>query len=248
MTAPRPVAAAVAEPGRCAPAWQLSRKAHGKLKGEAVLTGERPKPAPRPRDRDGTEARIVQAAAAILARDGVGALGVNTVAREAGVDKQLVYRYFGGLEGLLERLGADLRFWLGDAAEGEIAGDGYAEVITGQLLGHLAALRASDLVQAALAWELVERSEAVARLGAAKNEAVRDWFAHVRAAAGPPPAAVDAPAINAVLLAGMHHLVLRARTAGDFAGIDLTQPANWARIEAAVAAISHAMYDRPQEA
>ncbi|MCA3254082.1 TetR/AcrR family transcriptional regulator [Bradyrhizobium sp.] len=230
---------------RCAPAWQLSRKAHGKLRGEAALTGERPKPAPRPRDRDGTEARIIQAAAAIMARDGVGALGVNTVAREAGVDKQLVYRYFGGLEGLLERLGTDLRLWLGDAADAEIAGSGYAEVITGQLVAHLAALRANHLVQAALAWELVERSEAVARLGAAKNEAIRDWFAQVRATAGAPPRGVDATAINAVLLAGMHHLVLRARTAGDFAGMDLTDPASWARIEAAVAHISTAMYAAP---
>jgi len=200
------------------------------------------KPAPRPRDRDGTEARILQAATDIVARDGFGALGINTVAREAGVDKQLVYRYFGGLEGLLERLGGDLRLWLGKAADAEIRGDSYGEVITGQLRAHLDALRDNPLVQAALAWELVERSEAVARLGAAKNDAIREWFGRVRAAAGPAPDGLDAPAINAILLAGMHHLVLRARTAGDFAGIDLTHADSWARIDAALAAIAHSLY------
>jgi AcrR family transcriptional regulator len=200
------------------------------------------KPAPRPRDRDGTEARILKAATAIVARDGFAALGVNTIAREAGVDKQLVYRYFGGLDGLLERLGADLRFWLGEAADAAIAGNGYGEVIAGQLCAHLGALRANSMVQAALAWELTDRSDAVTLLGKAKNDAIRDWFGNVRAAAGDAPPGVDAPAINAVLLAAVHHLVLRSRTAGDFAGLDLGRAENWQRIEAAILAITAAIY------
>lgn len=195
-------------------------------------------PAPRPRDREATAELILSAASRILARDGFGALGVNTVAREAGVDKQLVYRYFGGLDGLLERLGQDLHLWLGDAADVAVTGDGYGEVIDGQLRCHLDALRANELVQATLAWELVERSELVDKLGAAKSLAVRTWFARVREAAGPPPTGVDAPAINAVLLAAVHHLALRERTAGDFAGLDLREAATWDRIRAALSQLT----------
>jgi hypothetical protein len=60
--------------------------------------------APRSRDRAATEERILAAVGQVLARDGFGAIGVNAIAREAGVDKVLIYRYFGGLPELL-RLG-----------------------------------------------------------------------------------------------------------------------------------------------
>ena len=47
----------------------------------------------------------------VLARDGFGAIGVNAIARQAGVDKVLIYRYFGGLPELLRAWGASGRFW-----------------------------------------------------------------------------------------------------------------------------------------
>jgi AcrR family transcriptional regulator len=47
----------------------------------------------------------------VLARDGFGGIGVNAIAREAGVDKVLIYRYFGGLSELLQAWGASGRFW-----------------------------------------------------------------------------------------------------------------------------------------
>lgn len=43
-------------------------------------------PAGRPRDRAATEERILAALGLVLARDGFATIGVNAVAREAGVD------------------------------------------------------------------------------------------------------------------------------------------------------------------
>lgn len=63
----------------------------------------------RPRDRAATEERILAAVGQVLARDGFAAGGVNAVAREAGVDKVLICRYFGGLPGLLRAWGASGR-------------------------------------------------------------------------------------------------------------------------------------------
>ena len=54
------------------------------------------------RDSAKTKERLLEAVDDVLARDGFGGLGVNTLAREAGVDKVLIYRYFGGLNGLLK--------------------------------------------------------------------------------------------------------------------------------------------------
>jgi AcrR family transcriptional regulator len=68
-----------------------------------------PAPAPEPDDRtcDRTriEEAIIAAARAMLVEKGFGGWGVNAIARAAGCDKQLIYRYFGGLDGLAEALG-----------------------------------------------------------------------------------------------------------------------------------------------
>lgn len=64
-----------------------------------------------PRNRPLTESRIREAALRILRRDGFEGWGVNHVAREANVDKVLLYRYFKGLDGLLSEILRSTRFW-----------------------------------------------------------------------------------------------------------------------------------------
>lgn len=66
------------------------------------------------RDRDATAARVIGAAATILGRDGATALGVNALAKVAGCDKQLIYRYFDGLDGVMAALGAAVATRLAD--------------------------------------------------------------------------------------------------------------------------------------
>lgn len=54
------------------------------------------------RNRKITEEKFIHAVHSILFQEGYGALGVNAVAEKAGMNKVLLYRYFGNLEGLLE--------------------------------------------------------------------------------------------------------------------------------------------------
>jgi len=63
------------------------------------------------RNRQSTEELIVGAFEAVLLREGVEGLGVNAVALEAGVNKVLIYRYFGGLAGLAGHWVANSTFW-----------------------------------------------------------------------------------------------------------------------------------------
>ena len=53
-------------------------------------------------DKQLTRRKIIDAVGTILAKHGLEKLGINAVAREAGVDKVLIYRYFGGFEQLLK--------------------------------------------------------------------------------------------------------------------------------------------------
>lgn len=53
-------------------------------------------------DKAVTIQRLKEAVRAIVAEEGVEALGVNAVAERAGVSKVLIYRYFGSFDGLLQ--------------------------------------------------------------------------------------------------------------------------------------------------
>lgn len=70
----------------------------------------------RKRSRANTEQRFQDAVIELLAESGCAHLGVNLVAERAGFDKVLIYRYFGDLNGLLQRV-AENRTWLPGADE-----------------------------------------------------------------------------------------------------------------------------------
>jgi AcrR family transcriptional regulator len=201
--------------------------------------------APRPRDRDATAKSLLAAALRLLAREGFTALGPNAVAAEAGCDKKLIYRYFGGMDGLVEALGGELALWLGGAAQAVPEGADYAGRIAALLEGYAEGLRGDVALQRALAWELAEGSEPLRRLDAVRGAAFGQWTAAALAGATRPEG-VDAPAINAVLLGALHYLTLRARTLGGFAGVELATPEGRARIDAALRFLMERAYAAPK--
>lgn len=199
----------------------------------------RPEGSPTPRDRATTERGIVEAAAALLAQRGFAALNVQAIAETAGVDRKLVYRYFGGVEGVVERLGAEVRWTLGEAVAPP-AGDSY-----GQAIGHLAlayadALASDAALRGLIAWETVEDSPLLRSLEAARSETMSAWMRQ-RIGALPRPAGIDAPAVNAILIAAIQMLALRRGQGRPFAGMTLDDH-GWRRIEAEVLRIARTVY------
>ena len=62
-------------------------------------------PPPRaPRNRALTEAKLRQAVEGLLVEGGFSALTPSAVGKRAGVDKMLIYRYFGDLPGLVRAI------------------------------------------------------------------------------------------------------------------------------------------------
>lgn len=187
---------------------------------------------------------ILDAAVRLLAEKGFTGLGVNALANAAGVDKQLIYYHFGGLDGVVRQLGRRLDLWLGTPLVPR-TGERYGDAVSRLLLEYAEALRRNPLVRRLLAWELVEPSDALKELEAARSAAMADWVAELRAAAEPAPEGVDAPAINALLLAGLHYLALREESLGTFAGMDIASRAGRARISQAVRLITERTYAGP---
>jgi AcrR family transcriptional regulator len=58
----------------------------------------------RKKNRHTTEQAILEAFVAILAHDGFPKANIEAIARKAGYNKALIYRYFGGLDGLIKAL------------------------------------------------------------------------------------------------------------------------------------------------
>lgn len=195
--------------------------------------------APRVRDAEATKRRLVEAVGAILARDGFSRLGVNAIAQQAGSDKQLIYRYFGGLPELLQAYAESESFWptLEELAGGSLESLAARPVVERwehALHHYIAQLRKRPLTQEILAWELSERNEVTARLEEVRE---RRGLAISQVLARDVPESVDVAALAAVLASAVHYLLLRARKIRLFNGIDLQTEAGWARLEEASRAL-----------
>jgi len=189
------------------------------------------------RDREATKARILGAVGVVLARDGFGAVGVNAIAKEAGVDKVLIYRYFGGLPELLREWGASGRFWprvaelLGadpKAFHRLAAPERYARFFE----HFIDALRERPLTLEILAAEIVERNDLTAILEA-EREAWGEEASRLLAA-GEFARRPALRGLTLLLVAGVQYLLVRSRKIRIFGGVDLKKDAGWDELKASI--------------
>lgn len=198
------------------------------------------------RDRQATSARILAAAEGIIARHGVHAAGVNAIAAAAGVDKVLIYRYFGGREQLLRALARDRRIWPG--SELPPAGDddvpSLAADLTAMLIASGRELRAHPLARRAAAWQLTERDEFARELALAREAQGRAIAAALRARHRIPPF-VDLEALIALFGAAITHLALQSGSGAAFGGLELHREDGWSRAERALTRTVMALLGAP---
>lgn len=205
-------------------------------------------PPPRARDRAATEERILAAVGEVLARDGFAALGVNAIAKQAGVDKVLIYRYFGGLPELLRSWGASGRFWprvadlLGEDPQVLLArppAERYARFFR----HFIDELRLRPLTLEVLAAEVVERNELTAILEA-EREAWGDEATRVlggEAFAARP----FMRGVTLLLVAGVQYLALRSRKIRVFGGVDLRSDEGWDELKRSIDELAQRLFATP---
>jgi AcrR family transcriptional regulator len=191
---------------------------------------------PKIRDRETTRARLIEAVGTLLAREGFTGLGVNAVAREAGVDKVLIYRYFGGLPELIIAFGREGNFWptIKELAGGDVVAFGQlplAEQLSRLGKNFMAAIRTRPLTQEILAWEMIERNELTVELEAIRENTMMNFFEMFFHSANKGP---DIAAMGAIIGAGISYLVSRGRKIRFYNGIDLDSEAGWQRLEGAI--------------
>jgi AcrR family transcriptional regulator len=194
------------------------------------------------RNREETRAAILAAVGQLLARSGFSQIGINSVARQAGVDKVLIYRYFGGLPELLKAFAEEGDFWPGiselmSEANKLPAAATAAESAKRAMLAFGRALRKRPLTQEIMRWELQERNELTETLARYREEQSVQLLRQFEIFSG-----VDVNAIASLLSAGQTYLVLRSKSADIYNGLSLHSDHDWARLEAAVCSIIDAVF------
>ncbi len=198
----------------------------------------------RVRNRAATEQAILDAAKRLLAEEGFQNFGINAVARGAGCDKQLIYRYYGGLNGLVEAIGTDLGSWVADRIPDDTGGMfllTYGDLMERLSLLFLDALRADPLMRRIVAWEVSESSEQVRRLSEARSRALAGWIERMRGSLAPPKG-VDAQAVNAMIFAAIQHIVLASAVSDQCAGLVLKNGKDWEKAATALKRIVRGVY------
>lgn len=178
----------------------------------------------------------------LLARSGFKELGINAIAREAGVDKVLIYRYFGGLPELLKAFAEETDFWpslpeLMQEAAGEAAEVTPVERAKLLVVAFGRALRRRPLTQEIMRWELLERNElteALARYREAQSAKLFEGFSE--------ETGQDIRALASLLAAGQTYLILRSKTADVYNGLALDSEEGWSRLERAAASLVDAVF------
>ncbi len=166
------------------------------------------------RSRIQTEQRILDAVGAILLDQGYPAVGINAIARQAGCDKVLIYRYFGGFDELLLAFAETTTLWWEvDEIVTETA-DECAEIALPDFLQRLlnryvTALESRPMALEIMAWEMSEQNNLTNTLARIRGERGMELVKRIRAFYHQPN--IDIGGVLGVFGASINYLVIRTR-------------------------------------
>ncbi len=194
-----------------------------------------------PRDKEKTKARILQAVGKLLAESGFSSLGINAIAKEAGVDKVLIYRYFTDLPTLLQTFGREGNYLSGSIIPPELENaESLSDGLVNWLMYFQQELKDRPITQEIIRWELVENNELVKELREIRRDVATARLMFLSDKFGL-PTDQDTVAIMAILGSAIIYLQLRSRISPTFSGLDFSTAEGWERIDAAISTIIHAV-------
>ncbi|GAB4031001.1 TetR/AcrR family transcriptional regulator [Spirosoma gilvum] len=189
------------------------------------------------RNRAKTTQRIVEALEDVIAEYGLEGVGVNRVAEKANVSKVLIYRYFGGMEGLLEyyvKMGKLFPVFtpavldqIRPLHESDVARIWYRQVI--QTYRYFRTFKAAREILKA---SVIENDSIASTTTRAQDEEMTRLVNQLSFVKG-----ADTQAISAVVLGAMNYLTIMAQNDNTMISIDLRSEEGWQRIENAVKTI-----------
>lgn len=188
------------------------------------------------RNRQMTMERILRAMGDVMAERGTEKAGINAVAERAGVNKVLIYRYFGGWNGLLEAY-VQRGFFLSmfnekflESVPEHLPAENRAKVWSEYTIQFLREFRARKPSQELVRWEMTHgETELAHRLAKFRNESYTKLVDRIA-----PHSDFDPLAIMSLMVSAVTYLVLISSQRDHIVDIDLHAEAGWERIETAI--------------
>lgn len=186
--------------------------------------------------------RLKKAVGKILGEKGFGQLGVNKVSFEAGISKNLIYRYFGNYKTLIEQYSEDIDYWLSQVEKRD-----YSEMTEKDISKNLLAEQFNYLIsnpemRQLVLWELHESNYNTTSLLKKREQFAEHLI--LQKTDKTFDGTIDYRAVVAVLVAGVYHLAAYSSVQkATFCGIDLTQDKGRKRVLDAVNLILDNIYD-----
>lgn len=177
---------------------------------------------PKIKDKELTRRKLINAVGEIISTKGYTGLGVNTIARQAQVNKKLIYRYFISVDRLIEEYVLEKDYWMlaSEKMSSQVLNDDLSETICNILENQFDFFYSQTEMQQLIIWEIcgskLMKSISVARehLGEKFMELTDEYF---------DGSDINFRAIGSLLSAGIYYMTLHAPVT-PYCGIDLNKP------------------------
>ncbi|MBO9674778.1 MAG: TetR/AcrR family transcriptional regulator [Sphingobacteriaceae bacterium] len=197
------------------------------------------------RNKEKSKQKFLAAVEKILHTKGFSGLKVNDIARTAGLDKKLMYNYFGGKDELIDEYIRSQDFWsnVKDESEGTAVNDGGKTFARAMLLSQFDYVFKNKDLQKILLWGLIENRKSLKKLANDREENGELLFNSIT----DPYFGENAKryrAIIALLISGIYYLDIYATTNDcTFCGLDLKSANGRAEIENALTFLLDKTYE-----
>jgi AcrR family transcriptional regulator len=188
--------------------------------------------------------KLTDAVGKILAEKGFRDLEIKRVANEAEVDKNLIYKYFGGLPELVAEYSETVDFWpdveelMGSEPE-KVFNMDPEEQLASFFKEFIRALRKRPLTQEILAWEMIERNEFSDRMEDRRIRTALEYFEKLDKL----PYDQDLTAIVLLMAGAVNFLIVKSRINRTIGGVDLVSNEGWKRIDQGIDLLFKGIFD-----
>jgi len=205
----------------------------------------------RHRNKEQTKRKLLQAVGEIIVEKGYSGLGVNKIANKAGVDKKLIYRYFGDGNALVEAYILEKDYWLGFAGKIQEFNDVKTpdkakEIISTVLERQFTFFYEEKEMQRLILEELTSKSAMIASIcnirGNIGASLLKLTDPHFKGSG------VSFRGVSALLVSGIYYLVLQARiNGGTICGLDINALSGREEIVRTIRHIIQWAYEAPEK-
>lgn len=181
------------------------------------------------RDRERTKTKILKAVGEVIEQHGTEKVGVNLIARTAGVNKVLIYRYFNSVDGLMEQ-------YVKSGEYTSTMGDDYIEnitpvlpedrtkALTSLMLTFMSDLRERKATRDLLRWEI---GTGKSMLSEARNQVAMRLLQKI----GDLPNYGDTSGLMTFITAGIYYMTISMDYRDKMINVDLHSDEGWKRVE-----------------